>query len=254
MKKVAIIIPARYDSSRLSGKPLLDIAGKPMIQHVVEAANKVPNVDTVIVATDDDRIMQCVKSFGGTVLMTSKSHASGTDRLVEVMQHYPADIYLNLQGDEPLVRASDLHMLILELEKLDRQVATLCHKIDADAARNANSVKVVMNNAHEALYFSRSIIPYPRVNESAIYYQHVGVYAYKKEALVAYSTLPRAMLEMAESLEQLRFLDAGIPIKVIEVEPTSAGVDTYDDLERVRAFFCGDGQSDAFSVCQHSLT
>lgn len=239
MKKIAIIIPARYDSSRLPGKPLLDIAGKPMIQHVVEAANKVSGIDAVIVATDDDRIMQCVKSFGGTVLMTSKYHASGTDRLVEVMQYYPADIYVNLQGDEPLVRVSDLHALILAFESQDTQVATLCHKIDADAAKNVNSVKVVMNHAHEALYFSRALIPYPRVSESAIYYQHVGVYAYRKEVLAAYSTLPRAMAEMAESLEQLRLLDAGIPIKVLEVEPTSAGVDTYEDLERVRAIFCG---------------
>jgi 3-deoxy-D-manno-octulosonate 8-phosphate phosphatase (KDO 8-P phosphatase) len=240
MTSTVIVIPARYASTRLPGKPLLDIIGKPMIQHVVERANEVAGVSAVIVATDDERVFNAVQVFGGTAMMTSANHQSGTDRLVEVMHQYPADIYLNLQGDEPLVRPSDLSELVDSMQASDVQVGTLCHRIDAHEATNPNCVKVVVNNKHDALYFSRSPIPYPREASKATYLKHVGVYAYKKDILASYSQLKRPMLEISESLEQLRLLDAGIQIKVIEVEPTGPGVDTQKDLEQVRAILAGE--------------
>ena len=239
MTSTVIVIPARYASTRLPGKPLLDIVGKPMIQHVVERAYEVEGVSKVIVATDDEQVFKAVQAFGGTVMMTSVNHQSGTDRLVEVMQQYPADIYLNLQGDEPLVRPSDLSALVASMQAVDTQVGTLCHKIDAHEAINPNCVKVVVNSKHDALYFSRSPIPYPREASTATYLKHVGVYAYKKDILAAYSQLKRPMIEVSESLEQLRLLDAGITIKVIEVEPTGPGVDTQADLDQVRAILQG---------------
>jgi len=240
MTSTVIVIPARYASTRLPGKPLLDVIGKPMIQHVVERANEVVGVSAVIVATDDERVFNAVQAFGGTAMMTSANHQSGTDRLVEVMHQYPADIYLNLQGDEPLVRPSDLSALVDSMQATDVQVGTLCHRIDAHEATNPNCVKVVVNNKHDALYFSRSPIPYPREASTATYLKHVGVYAYKKDILASYSQLKRPMLEISESLEQLRLLDAGIQIKVIEVEPTGPGVDTQADLDQVRAILAGE--------------
>ena len=240
MTSTVIVIPARYASTRLPGKPLLDIIGKPMIQHVVERANEVAGVSAVIVATDDERVLNAVQAFGGTAMMTSANHQSGTDRLVEVMHQYPADIYLNLQGDEPLVRPSDLSALVASMQATDVQVGTLCHRVDAHEATNSNCVKVVVNNKHDALYFSRSPIPYPRETSTATYLKHIGVYAYKKDILASYSQLKRPMLEISESLEQLRLLDAGIQIKVIEVEPTGPGVDTQADLDQVRAILAGE--------------
>jgi 3-deoxy-manno-octulosonate cytidylyltransferase (CMP-KDO synthetase) len=239
MTNTVIVIPARYASTRLPGKALLDIVGKPMIQHVAERANEVKGVSKVIVATDDERIFDAVQAFGGKVMMTSSNHLSGTDRLVEVMEQYPADIYLNLQGDEPLVRPSDLSFLVASMQSTNAEVGTLCHRIDLVEATNPYCVKVVLNSKHQALYFSRSLIPYPREGAVAKYLKHVGVYAYKKEILVSYSKLKHPMIEMAESLEQLRLLDAGIVINVIEVEPIGPGVDTQADLELVRSILMG---------------
>lgn len=238
--KSIIIIPARFASTRLPGKPLADIHGKPMIQHVYEKALQVPEASDVIVATDDQRIFDVVVGFGGKAVMTSAEHPSGTDRLVEVMQKVPADIYLNIQGDEPLIRPEDLSLLLTEMQRDESVgVGTLCHTISADEALEANSVKVIRDHKNNAIYFSRSLIPFPRNKESASYLKHIGTYAYRKSVLAKYADLPSSELEQSESLEQLRLLSAGISIRVLQVEPTGPGVDTPKCLERVRAIMAG---------------
>ena len=239
--RLAIVIPARYASTRLPGKPLLEILGKPMVQHVYERALEVPGVDTVVVATDDERVFDAVRGFGGRCVMTSPEHPSGTDRLAEVMQTDDADIYINLQGDEPLVRPGDI-ALLAEGMRADSsvQVGTLCHPIDAQEARNANTVKVVLAANGDALYFSRAAIPFARDDAPARYLKHVGVYAYRREVLAAYSALPAAMLEQAEKLEQLRLLAAGLRIRAFKVAPSGPGVDTPACLARVRALMAGE--------------
>lgn len=242
MSKAVIVIPARYGSSRLPGKPLLDIVGKPMIQHVYERALQVPDVAEVWVATDDARVEAVVQGFGGQVVMTRADHESGTDRLVEVMQKVDADIYINLQGDEPLIRPQDVAHLVQGMRgDPTLPVATLCHAISADEALEASCVKVVLNTRRDALYFSRSPIPYPRHAEKARYLKHVGIYAYRRDVLQNYSRLPEAMPEQAESLEQLRLMNAGIGIRAFEVQPTGPGVDTPACLEKVRALMANEG-------------
>ncbi|VVO11801.1 3-deoxy-manno-octulosonate cytidylyltransferase [Pseudomonas fluorescens] len=239
-QRVAIVIPARFGSTRLPGKPLADIAGKPMVQHVYERALRVPQVDIVLVATDDERVAEAVRAFGGQCVMTSPDHPSGTDRLTEVMALVDADIYINLQGDEPLVRPDDIAMLAAGmLADASVMVGTLCHPIEANEANNPNTVKVVLGHTGNALYFSRSPIPYPRDGEVANYLKHIGVYAYRREVLSSYADLPQSMLEDAEKLEQLRLLAAGLRIRAYQVEPTGPGVDTPECLERVRALMTG---------------
>lgn len=237
---VAVVIPARFASTRLPGKPLADIAGKPMVQHVYERACQVPGVQIVLVATDDQRVAQAMQGFGGRCIMTSPDHPSGTDRLAEVMAQVPADIYVNLQGDEPLVRPQDVQRLV-EGMCADTSVAvgTLCHPLDATEALNPNTVKVVLADNGDALYFSRAPIPYPRDAQEATYLKHVGVYAYRREVLARYASLPQPMTEKAEKLEQLRLLAAGLRIRAFIVEPTGPGVDTPECLERVRALMAG---------------
>ncbi|MEG3116921.1 3-deoxy-manno-octulosonate cytidylyltransferase [Salinicola sp. 4072] len=239
--KTVIVIPARYGSSRLPGKPLADIVGKPMIQHVYELASAVRNVEAVWVATDDQRVMDCVAGFGGNAVMTSPDQVSGTDRLVEVMQKVEADLYINVQGDEPLIRSTDLESLVREMETVSSEVhvGTLCHPISFEEAKSPNSVKVVLKENGDALYFSRSPIPFPREPSEASFLKHVGVYAYRREILEQYGRLGSPMLERSEVLEQLRLLYAGMTIRAVEVEPTGPGVDTPECLERVRARFLG---------------
>jgi 3-deoxy-manno-octulosonate cytidylyltransferase (CMP-KDO synthetase) len=238
--RITIVIPARYGSTRLPGKPLADILGKPMVQHVYERACQVPGVHAVLVATDDARVAAAVREFGGECVMTSPDHPSGTDRLAEVMDKVDADIYINLQGDEPLVRPEDIAKLSAGmLQDASVQVGTLCHAIDADEAINPNTVKVVLAANGDALYFSRSPIPYPRDEDVATYLKHVGVYAYRREVLAVYAGLPQPMVEQAEKLEQLRLLTAGIRIRAFEVAPTGPGVDTPECLARVRALMAG---------------
>lgn len=238
--RTVIIIPARYGSTRLPGKPLAEIAGKPMVQHVYERALQVPDVAKIVVATDDRRVLDAVKAFGGECLLTSPEHPSGTDRLAEVMGQVDADVYINLQGDEPLVRPEDIQTLVKGMQAdAAVEVGTFCHSIDIDEAGNANTVKVVVATNGDALYFSRSPIPYPRDQTAARYLKHVGVYAYRRDVLARYPQLPQPMLEHAEKLEQLRLLAAGLKIRVFEVEPTGPGVDTPECLERVRAIIAG---------------
>jgi 3-deoxy-D-manno-octulosonate 8-phosphate phosphatase (KDO 8-P phosphatase) len=239
--RVAIVIPARYGSSRLPGKPLADILGKPMVQHVYEQALQVPHVGIVVVATDDARVLAAVQGFGGRCVMTSPDHPSGTDRLAEVMEQVDADIYVNLQGDEPMVRPSDIAKLV-EGMIADHavQVGTLCHCISADEASSPNTVKVVTANNGDALYFSRARIPHERDEDGAArYLKHVGVYAYRRDVLAAYAGLAQPMIELSEKLEQLRLQAAGFQIRAYEVEPTGPGVDTPECLDQVRALMAG---------------
>lgn len=239
--RVVLVIPARYGSSRLPGKPLADLLGKPMVQWVFEKALQVPSADTVVVATDDQRIAEAVKAFGGNVLLTSPHHPSGTDRLVEVMEHVDADIYINLQGDEPLVRPEDVEQLARGMvADTTVDVGTLYHAIDDEEAMNPNAVKVVLGHEGNALYFSRSPIPYPREKGTHPgFKKHVGVYAYRKRILEQYAHLPASSLEQTEQLEQLRLLSAGLRIRAFEVAPTGLGVDTPECLEKVRAVLEG---------------
>ena len=244
MQSVAIVIPARYSSSRFPGKPLADILGKPMIQHVYEKAASIKNA-TVVVATDDDRILSVVHSFGGKGMMTRPDHASGTDRLVEVMNEIDADLYINLQGDEPLVRVEDLELLIQAMTAdTSIEVGTLYHAISAHQAKDPNTVKVVTSHSGRACYFSRSPIPFIRDKDrQASYKQHVGVYAYRKSILEKYTQLDESHIETVEQLEQLRLLDSDVDIYAFEVMPTGPGVDTPKDLEKVISILKGE-QSD----------
>lgn len=238
---VAVVIPARFGSGRLPGKPLVDLLGKPMVQRVVEIAQQVASVDSVIVATDDYRVVDAVSAFGGNVVLTSVNHTSGTDRLVEVMNQVEADVYINLQGDEPLVRSDDVEKLaqgMLKDSSID--VGTLYHDIDDEEANSPNVVKVVLGEGDRAIYFSRSLIPYSREGDKHPgFKKHIGVYAYRKHVLKNYSKLPVSALEQTEQLEQLRFLSAGVRICAFKVPPTGPGVDTPECLEKVRCILEG---------------
>ncbi|KAA0911370.1 3-deoxy-manno-octulosonate cytidylyltransferase [Pusillimonas sp. ANT_WB101] len=237
---VAIVIPARYGSTRLPGKPLADILGKPMVQHVYERAMQVPGVTQVVVATDDERVRAAVHAFGGSCVMTSPDHPSGTDRLAEVMEQVEADIYVNLQGDEPLVRPKDIALLVSNMAASSTiQVGTLCHRISASDADNPNNVKLVQAENGDALYFSRAKVPFSRDGDEVPYLKHVGIYAYRREVLAAYGQYSQPMMEHAEKLEQLRLLSAGIRIRAFEVDEAGPGVDTPACLERVRGILGG---------------
>lgn len=233
---IIAVIPSRYASTRLPGKPLVDICGKPMVQHVYERVRQVSLFDEVLVATDDERIAKVVTDFGGSVCMTSPDCPSGSDRLIEVAASHPADIYVNVQGDEPLVEPSSIEKLArVMLENDDLQMGTLCYPITAEQAQNPNMVKVVRAHNGNALYFSRSPVPFPRSGGIApSYFGHLGMYAYRREFLMSFGSLPYSPLENTEKLEQLRVLQAGIAIRVLEVEAAGPGVDTPEDLEEVR--------------------
>lgn len=233
---VIAVIPSRYASTRLPGKPLVDICGKPMVQHVYERVRRVELFDEVLVATDDERIKRAVEDFGGSAVMTSPKCSSGSDRLIEVAKAYPADIYVNIQGDEPLVEPSSIEKLVRAmLEDTSLQMGTLCYPVSVEQAQNSNLVKVVRSHNGNALYFSRSPIPFPRLGgRKPSYFGHLGIYAYRRDFLVNFGNLPYSSLENTEKLEQLRVLEAGIPIRVLEVEAMGPGVDTPEDLEEVR--------------------
>lgn len=236
MKAVAVI-PARYASTRLPGKPLLDICGKPLIQRVWEIVSRARGLDDVVVATDDGRIAHVVERFGGRVCMTSPECRSGSDRVREVAESLAADVYVNVQGDEPLLEPAAIERLLAVFTQDESvQVATLCSRISEEQARSPHQVKVIRDHAGNALYFSRAPLPFVRERgESAEFLGHVGIYAYRADVLRGFASLPPSPLEQAEKLEQLRFLQAGIAIRVPEVPSMGAGVDTPEDLERVRA-------------------
>ena len=242
---VVCIIPSRYASTRLPGKPLLDIAGKPMIQRVVERVRLARRPSRVIVATDDERIFSAVQSFEGEVCMTAGSHATGTDRLAEVAHKLPdAQLILNVQGDEPLISPEALDGLVAAFDgDPGLQMATLMTELAEEDFTNPAAVKVVASLDGHALYFSRSLIPYPRNPDPAVkYFKHIGVYAYRREFLLRFAELPPTPLEKAESLEQLRALEHGFRIRVVETPFQPVGVDTPEDLERVRLLFIQRGE------------
>lgn len=236
-KQTAIIIPARYGSSRLEGKPLLKANDKPIIQWVWEKASKCPLVDRVIVATDDERIFNACKDFGAEVEMTSTNHKSGSDRIAEVAsRHQEIGYIINLQGDEPLIEQANIELVIkgvLEDEKAD--ISTLLREIkDEEEAQNPNLVKCVFDVNNYAMYFSRSKIPYERNTGKSKIYGHLGIYGYKREALFKMTQLPQTTYEMAESLEQLRALQNGMKIKVAIVDNIPVGIDTMEDFEKFK--------------------
>lgn len=244
------VIPARYGSSRLPGKPLLDICGKPLIQRVWDKVVEAQCADRVIVATDDQRIAEAAASFGADVMMTSVSCNSGTDRVKEIAESVEGDIFINIQGDEPLLAPPALRCLSDAMTaNNDINMATLCCPIDQMEAESPHHVKVVVDYLGNALYFSRYPIPYIRDKSVSFIHQgHIGVYAYRRDVLAILPSLPFSALEQAESLEQLRFLQAGITIRVIQVSPMEKGVDTPNDLERVRKIYCGDTQISPLSL------
>ncbi len=237
-----VVIPARYASTRLPGKPLLDVGGKTLIQRVYECA-RTSRATEVVVATDDARILETVTGFGGTARLTSPDHASGTDRVAQAVRDMGLGgdrIVVNLQGDEPSMPGTVLDQIAETLVRMpDAMAATACYPIrDATELENPNVVKVVMDEAGYALYFSRAPIPYPRVAEAAPAYRHVGVYAYRVDALYAFTRQAPAPLERREALEQLRILQTGGRIAVcIAAGTPGEGVDTPQDLERARRRF-----------------
>ncbi len=235
--KILCVIPARYASTRLPGKPLVDIAGKPMIQRVYEQAKKALRPAMVLVAADHPLVADAVTGFGGEVMMTSTDHPTGTDRLAEVARAFPGfDVIINVQGDEPLIEPAVIDQLAAAFaEEPDLLMATLKTKADEAEYNNPNAVKVVTGLNDYALYFSRSLLPYPRVQpETFTVYKHIGIYAYRRDFLLTYAALAPTPLEKAESLEQLRALEHGYSIKVLETSFKPVGVDTPEDLEKVR--------------------
>ncbi len=245
--KFLAIIPARYASTRFPAKPLALLGGKPIVQRVYERVSKV--FDAVCVATDDERIADCVRAFGGDVVMTGTHHKSGTDRCYEALQkkcEHLYDVVVNVQGDEPFIAESQLQVIKACFDDEATEIATLVKPFKPedgiDALQNPNSPKVVLDNNDCALYFSRSVIPYLRGKETSewlqdhVYFKHIGLYAYRTKTLAEITRLPQSTLEIAESLEQLRWLQAGYCIKVGKTDIETIGIDTPEDLERAEAF------------------
>jgi len=232
------VIPARYESSRLPGKALADIAGRPMIEHVYRRAAAARSVASVIVATDDERIHRAVLAFGGTSRMTSREHQTGTDRIAEIAPTLSADVIVNVQGDEPLIEPAMIDEAVAPFSTdPSLKMSTLRRRIDDDAERqNPNVTKVVVDREEFALYFSRAPIPFVRAGSPpAVAWRHVGLYVYRRDCLLRLAGLSPTPMERSEALEQLRALEHGIRIKAIETTYETTGVDTPEDLERVRA-------------------
>lgn len=240
MKTIGII-PARLAATRLPDKPLLDIAGKPMIQRVWEQARRATSLSEVYVATPDERIAAVVASFGGVPIMTSPDHRSGTDRLAEAAAGLDADIVVNIQGDEPLIDPRTIEAAVLPLlGDPNLQMSSLMCACPEAEKENPATVKVVCDLAGNALYFSRCRIPFPRTDAGAPVMQHIGLYVYRREFLLKFASLPPTPLEKTESLEQLRVLENGYRIQLVEVAEAPLSVDTAADLEKVRRLLSGD--------------
>ncbi|SFT85263.1 3-deoxy-manno-octulosonate cytidylyltransferase (CMP-KDO synthetase) [Lishizhenia tianjinensis] len=241
--KVLGVIPSRYGSSRFPGKPLIDIKGKSMIQRVYEGAKQSSLLDELVVATDDQRIVDEVEAFGGKVMLTAAHHPSGTDRCAEVAEQYADyDVVINIQGDEPLVNPKQLDALLAVFKDSKVEIATLATRnISEEDVQNPNRIKLVCNAEQEALYFSRSAIPNQHhAKQSALenfpFFKHIGLYAYKTEVLMKLTQLEPSLLEQVESLEQLRWMYYGYKIKVVETDLETPNIDTPDDLEKVLQF------------------
>ncbi len=250
MPNAVAIIPARFDSTRFPGKPLSTLNGKILIQHVYEHASKAKLVDSVIVATDDQRIFDAVTAFGGKVVMTSGSHESGTDRIAEAAAELEFEVVINVQGDEPFIRPEMIDDVVdLLYNDTEASISTLATRIkDVDDIRSPNVVKVVVDDNGFALYFSRSPIPYYRDDwkdlgnaaynsDSTVLFKHFGIYGYRKDDLLKFSKMPQGRLENIEKLEQLRALACGMKIKVRETEFDTFGIDTEEDLRKAEYSF-----------------
>ena len=241
------IIPARYASTRFPGKPLADIGGKLMIQHVYDQV--ISYLDDLWVATDDERILNAVEGFGGKAVMTSDKHRSGTDRCLEASNKIGGDyeVIVNIQGDEPFIQGKQIEAIKSCFDQPETKLATLVKpftmKDGIEALLNTNSPKVVLNLHGEAMYFSRSVVPFLRGVpqdqwlEKGHYYKHVGIYAYRRETLAEIAALPQSPMELAESLEQLRWLENGFHIQTAITDVENLAVDTPEDLDKVRAYF-----------------
>jgi 3-deoxy-manno-octulosonate cytidylyltransferase (CMP-KDO synthetase) len=241
-----VVIPARYESTRFPGKALALIAGRPMIEHVYQRASRARGVARVLVATDDDRIMRAVEGFGGEALMTSAAHQTGTDRLAEVAARVECDVVVNVQGDEPLVEPAMIEQVIAPFrDDPALQMTSLRARItDPRELADPNLVKVVVDRDDFALYFSRAPIPFPREVESHAAWRHVGLYAYRRSFLPTFAALAPSPLEQTERLEQLRALEHGVRIKVVETSHFSIGVDTPADLAKVDALLASGVDAD----------
>ncbi|MFC1666773.1 3-deoxy-manno-octulosonate cytidylyltransferase [Candidatus Omnitrophota bacterium] len=245
------IIPARYGSTRFEGKLLADFCGKPVIQHTWTNAKKCKSIDDLIIATDDRRIYNCAKGFGAKVIYTSKAHKSGSDRLTEAVISIDTKVVVNIQADEPLVHPSMIDDVVVPILKDDTiHVVTLCHKIKNEQDfLDPNVVKVVMDRKGFAMYFSRNAIPY-EVDQGGSwgnrrrsnYYKHIGLYAYSKDFLFTFKSLPQSKLEKIERLEQLRIIENGYRLKVIETKFDTVGIDTPEDLQKATELIKGSRQ------------
>lgn len=234
------IIPARYASTRFPGKPLIDLGGKSMIQRVYEQCKKATSLADVIVATDDERIAEHVLGFGGKVEMTSDSHQSGTDRCAEVVSRYAGscDAVINIQGDEPFINPAQIDALAAAFHHQTTELASMKKKLTKEAdVQNPNVVKVITNHSGDAIYFSRSPIPYRRNPEASIvYYKHIGIYGYRKDVLLNITQLPVGKLEAAENLEQLRWIEKGYKISLIETDVENIAIDSPEDVKKALLF------------------
>jgi 3-deoxy-manno-octulosonate cytidylyltransferase (CMP-KDO synthetase) len=234
--RVVAVIPARYAASRFPGKPLVPIAGRPLIQRVWEGTRRAKRISQVIVATDDERIATACRAFGAEVAMTAATHPTGTDRIAEAAAGIDADVVVNVQGDEPMIEGHVIDAAVAALEEdPEAPMSTVVHAADPEGVDDPNRVKAVLDRNGRALYFSRSRIPYPR-EPGARFWQHVGLYAYRRRFLLEFVRLPRTELERIEALEQLRALEHGYPIRAAIVEGWhSIPVDVPDDVARVEA-------------------
>lgn len=236
--KVIAMIPARYGATRFPAKLMQDLCGKPVIVHTYQRVKDTQLFDEVYVVTDDDRIEKAISEVGGRVIRSKKEHNSGSDRLAEASQDLPVDIIVNVQGDEPFTNKENLEKVIdIFVKDIDKtvDVASLMEVItDPEEIANPNNVKVVVNRQNEALYFSRSVIPYQRADVGTPYYKHIGIYAYRKAALQRFTELPPSVLEETEKLEQLRYLENGYKIRLALTNIPTIGIDTPDDLEKAR--------------------
>ncbi|HXF14323.1 MAG TPA: 3-deoxy-manno-octulosonate cytidylyltransferase [Terriglobales bacterium] len=231
--RIIAVIPARLASTRLPRKMLREIHGKPLAVWVYQAVRSSPLLDDVIVTTDSEEILAASEKHDCTARMTSDKHRSGTERVHEISQSISADVYINVQGDEPMIRAAHIEALVALMKNPDIPVGTLKTPASSDDIANSNAVKVVTDKNGRSLYFSRSTIPYDRDDSHPKYFKHLGIYAYRKPFLDKFVALPESSLERSERLEQLRFLENGIPIYVAETAYDSIGVDTEEDFQRV---------------------
>jgi len=236
--QVVVVIPSRFAATRLPGKPLVNLAGKPMVQHVYEQAKLAQTVHRVLVATDDQRIVDAVLAFGGEARMTRSDHRTGTERIAEVAAHEPGDVFVNVQGDEPLIDPVAIDTAVAALlEDPPAQIATVATPIrHVPDIMDPNVVKTVLDFDSNALYFSRAPIPWVRDTPQKVhvkYWKHLGLYVFQRDALLEYPTLPQGELEKIEQLEQLRWLENGWKIRVAEVEHDAVSVDVPEDVTRV---------------------